>query len=362
MIGELLREQLANARMASLINHAHLAYVPREPALQDEPGQGGLPRHRRVPVGDIFRTVQSPAQREWRDNEPEAQSGKHGLRERADIDHPTASVDRLQRLDRTPAEPELAVVIVLDDPCVVPLRPVQESEPALKRHRHAQRKLMRGRDIDQPGTSWDRVDHQALTVDGHAGHPRTEGLEEPPRWRGTRSFACPPVARVQRGTADQIDGLLGAVRHHNVVSGRLDSTRDPDVPGGRLAQPLMAGWVPVAGRRRRRAVHLLAHQPAPGLVGEELRVRHAYPEVEVRRCVEGDRERDRVPAGAPPQRARGPPRAAGTLHRPMPDVGPGADTGGHEPLTGEPVVGNGHGCTRDAEVTSKFPGWWQSIT
>jgi hypothetical protein len=55
----------------------------------------------------------------------------------------------MQRLDRTALEAKLAVIVVLDHDGVSLLRPREQGEPPLGGHRHPERKLVRGGDVDQ---------------------------------------------------------------------------------------------------------------------------------------------------------------------------------------------------------------------
>jgi len=60
-------------------------------------------------------------------------------------------VERLQRLDRPVDVAEFGVVIVFDDGGVVVLCPGQQRAAPRHGQRHAQRELMRGRDVDDAG-------------------------------------------------------------------------------------------------------------------------------------------------------------------------------------------------------------------
>jgi DNA-binding SARP family transcriptional activator len=129
VVGEPVGQGADDLLVAGLVDVPHLADVPGQPALVDEPGQRRLRGQRGVPVGHELRGLHGLAQRGGDHHEAKAQRGQHGLGERADVDDPPAGVERPQRLDGAPAVAELAVVVVLDDGGVVALRPRQQGHP-----------------------------------------------------------------------------------------------------------------------------------------------------------------------------------------------------------------------------------------
>ena len=141
-VAEQVPQPGAEQPVAGLVDLAHLADVAGQVALVDEAGQRGLRGQRGVPVGHELGRPHRRVQGRGGNHEAKAQRRQHGLGERADVDHPAAGVEGLQRLDRPVAVAELAVVVVLDDGGVVPLGPVEQGQPPGQRHRHAQRELM----------------------------------------------------------------------------------------------------------------------------------------------------------------------------------------------------------------------------
>lgn len=76
-----------------------------------------------MPIADELRLVQGRPQRWGRYQETQPERRQHRLREGTHVDDPAFCVERLQRLEGTSSETELAVVVVFDDGRVVPLGP-----------------------------------------------------------------------------------------------------------------------------------------------------------------------------------------------------------------------------------------------
>ncbi|VVJ18543.1 Uncharacterised protein [Amycolatopsis camponoti] len=143
---ETSREQPVHSGHQTLVAlRVHLrraADVAGQQPFVDEPGQRRLGRDVAVPVRQLARVPQRVLQR-WRcDEEPQAQHGKKRLRERPDIRHAPAAVQALQRLQGPVGEPELAVVVVLDDDRVRARGPRQQRRAAGQGHRRPERELV----------------------------------------------------------------------------------------------------------------------------------------------------------------------------------------------------------------------------
>ncbi len=72
-------------------------------------------------------------------------AGEEQLREAAEVGDAAGAVEGAQRRERPAAVAILAVEIVLGDPALGALRPVQEFEPPLQAEHGAERKMMSGR-------------------------------------------------------------------------------------------------------------------------------------------------------------------------------------------------------------------------
>jgi hypothetical protein len=131
------------------------------------------------------------------------------------------------------------------------------------------------------------------------------------------------------------------------------------VAGDRLAQPGVPRRVGVVAGSDGRRGELPGQQPPPALEGEQPGVGDAGAEVELggtfehpRGQVVPDRPGPQDPAGR-----SGPLAGAGEV---VTDEGAGADPAGDEPFAHEPVVGDGDGGARDAQLGGQLPGGGQA--
>ena len=126
----LLAQRVDEYPASLAVDEPHPAEMTREVAFRDEVGEHALGNsgpadvHRIADCGEVRDEI-------LRDHDvAETQRREQHLAERADIDDPAVSVQPLERGDRRAAIAVLAVVVVLDDPGSVSLRPVEELEPA----------------------------------------------------------------------------------------------------------------------------------------------------------------------------------------------------------------------------------------
>ena len=115
----------------------------------------------------LLRRPERLRQRRGRHHVADPQVGKKRLRKRADIRDEPRAVQTLQRFHRPSLEAEFAVVIVLDDHRAAPLRPFEQFDAPLEAHRHAERKLMRRRHVDEPRVPRQPLDDDALAIHRH---------------------------------------------------------------------------------------------------------------------------------------------------------------------------------------------------
>src|SRR5262249_48186105 len=83
------------------------------------------------------------------DHEAKTERIEQHLREGADVDHATGTVERLQGSNGVAGVAVLRVVVVFDDPCVRACGPAKEFQTPLCGHHQTHGKLICGRDISK---------------------------------------------------------------------------------------------------------------------------------------------------------------------------------------------------------------------
>ncbi len=227
---------------------------------------------------------------------------------------------------------------------------------------------MRGGRIDQPGPRRERLDHQALPVDRHPDHPRPERGQQRAHRRISRLLHRDHIAWRDQHPADQVDRLLRAARHDDVVRHSPHRPADADEPRDLLAQPFVPAGLGVRRGWSGPQPQLGGDQPAPGLEREQPRVRHAHPEVVARRRCGPARP---APASATqpgrgrradrPARASRRGAAAQCERRGLGHERPGADPTDGETLRRQPVVRRGDGVAGDLQAGGQDPGRRQPL-
>jgi hypothetical protein len=98
--------------------------------------------------------------------------------------------------------------------------------------------------MDQPGTRRDGLDDQPLVVDRHPDHLGPQRGHQPPRRAVAGALDRDPVARGQQHPGHQVDRLLGAVGHHDLLGAGLDAAGQADVAGDGQPQARVPGRSP----------------------------------------------------------------------------------------------------------------------
>ena len=125
LVSDVLVERGDEGGAALAIAGSSATQVPVEVSVADEAGEGPLFEAARPGVGQRFGGAEGIDERCRYHQVSEAQRRKQHLREGAGIDDALVTVESLQGFDGADTETELAVVVVLEDPCPGPLRPVR---------------------------------------------------------------------------------------------------------------------------------------------------------------------------------------------------------------------------------------------
>jgi len=220
-------QRLQQCRPAAFVAAADGAHMALVAAVLDQRGQHQLVQARRMPVGQPTGFPEHGHQGRRQHQVAHAHLRGQGLGESADMDDATHLVNGLQGVDGTQPVAELAVVVVLQNPGTRGARPGQQLLPAAYGQHAAQRKLVRGRDIGQTRLAPDqRRGIQALFIDGHFLQACALGLEHAARHQVAGLFHQHGLARIDQHARAQVDGLLRALHHHDLI-GRTDKPPRP---------------------------------------------------------------------------------------------------------------------------------------
>src|SRR6266581_6785592 len=143
-----MRVESVDQRGAALaITLTHSPDVANEVAAFDEIAKDQLRQDCRAAAIQSLHTGERVDQRGWNDEVADAQCREQRLVETAGVQDASAPARRIQGWHGMAVIPEFAIVVVLENPCVVPDGPVEKRLPALNRHDGTRRTLMGRRHI-----------------------------------------------------------------------------------------------------------------------------------------------------------------------------------------------------------------------
>ncbi len=167
--------------------------------------------------------------------------------------------------DGLAVEPELAVVVVLDDPSSGLTRPLDEGDPTAGRHRDAERVLVGGGDQHALGdTRAKPIDLQAIVVDGHSLDRKT-GASAEVGMEGERRILDGDgrASQLSKRLGEDREGLGEAAEDDDLVGMGADCARPTEVRGERDSELANATWVAVAEQVVSRRVHRVPDRREP---------------------------------------------------------------------------------------------------
>ena len=264
-----------------------------------------------MPVGQRARGDERLDQLRRHDQVPEPERREEHLAERPRVDHAARRVEPLERRERASRVAVLAVVVVLEDPRPARARPLEEREPAVQAHRHAERVLVRRRDVDQPGTgsvAGTPADVEPLRVHGDRGQADPRRDQGAARALVARILDPRRVPGIEEHPRREIHRLLGAGHHDDLGRLAAHGPRLAEVRRDRLAKRRVAGRIAVVQELPGDA------SPPPG--------DQPRPQVEREGVESGKPGAERVGRDGPPERGRrgsreaAPPAATGAAADP----------------------------------------------
>ena len=164
---------------------------------------------------------------------------------RTEVEHLTRLVQPLQGLQRAPAVAILAVVVVLHDPGVGLVCPVQQGQAAAQAHAYPRRKLVRGRDKGEPGRGCSLPageDVDACLVDRHRHDTPSCGKHRPTRTEVPGILDPGRVSGSKQCARYEIERALGATGDDDLVGGAAYAARDANVRGNGVPQRCVPRW------------------------------------------------------------------------------------------------------------------------
>ena len=283
---------------------------PRDVAVQQaplaEPVHGRLDERARPEIGELLGRAEPLHDGRRRHEPPEPEPREEDLGERADVEDEPVPVQRAKRKRPPVAVVEAAVEAVLDDRDMVPRRDVQHPPRRFGRHRDPSRVVGGRLAVEElrPVARQDlleRLGRRPLAVPGHGHELGARRPEHSDRARIGRLLHGHDVAGIDEGPRDQVEALLRAVDHQDVVGPRLDAEPQEVRREVRAKRQVAVAARRVLEERRPFGAHDLVQHSAEGVGRKEPAVRRALG------------KRDHAPArpagrtpGAPPP----PPRCA----------------------------------------------------
>ncbi|MCY1215700.1 hypothetical protein D9M72_275530 [compost metagenome] len=328
--------------------------MAQQVSLRQEARQRLLDQRRGVPVHQVLDLARGRHQPGRHHQVAAAQVRHQRLREGAEVDHAAMPVQGLQRVQRLAAIAEFAVVVVFQDHRVAARRPVQQRLAPRQAHRHAQRRLVRGGDIDQRGIVRQCVHRQPFAIDRHWHHPCAQPLEQRTRHRVAGILHRHHGVGPEHQPGQQVDALLRAACDQDVSRHALHAARECDMAGNGLAQHHLTGRIGGAGRTLALGGQRRAHAARPGFMRKARGV--GLPRLErIARAAGGVQERRRhchpaLRGGRQHRRRR---HARGRAGQPLGHIGAVADARVQPAFGHQPFIRRGHRLARHAQLRAK---------
>ena len=289
----------------------------------------------------------------------DTQRGEHGLGEGAEIDDAAAAIEALHRRDRLTAQAVLAVVVVLDDPGIVPLGDLQEPQPLVHLHDPAERPLAGGCHEDEPRRRHWRLQIPALGVDPQRCRLPAGRQEGVVRAKIAGLLHPEVIAFVHQQAADQVEAGLRTADDDDLLRRATNTPRGGEIVGDGLLQPRMAGDEMVAEQVLPRVPGVPGDQSRPGGERElrDLRIARMKGDHAGGRAIAW-LGRHQPAAGGECRRRHAGALAAlpDRITRQGGDPGAGADAGVQIAFGEQRVIGRDHGVAADTQLVGQRPG------
>jgi hypothetical protein len=198
-------ERVGKRRATFGVQRTHPLDVPRELPGHHEVGHDRLGQRGAIAIEQLAQVPHAINSFRWHDDIAEPQAGEEHLTEAADIEDTSVAIHARQRWQRRASIPELAVVVILDDPRTRRRSPCEQRTTSSVAERRPEWRLMRRRDVRETGVRRSRYpsfDHQPVVVHRYGHDPRASGLESQACHEIARILAPHFVARCQKSAGD----------------------------------------------------------------------------------------------------------------------------------------------------------------
>src|SRR5437667_655281 len=276
------RERLEQAPLAAPVLVGDPGQMPLEQPALAEVIDRGLDQGARLQVRELLGRLQPLEQRARRHEPAEPQPGEQDLRERPDVDHESAPVQRPERRRGTGVVVQAAVETVLDDRHAPTRADLQEPPPPVPADRQAGRVVgarlaveeLRGVALDG---ALERVRARAVLPERDRREPGAERAKHLHRPRVGRPPDGGHVPRIEQGAGDPVETLLRAVDDQDVVGQGFHPEAEQVTREEPAERRVARGGVVLEQLLALLADHRVQH-PAERVRREHRAVRHAAGE------------------------------------------------------------------------------------
>ena len=180
---------------------------------QNEVGENCLFERGWMPVEEAPRGRKRFHEAFGKNDEAQSQRVEQHLGECPDVDDAAGPVQTLQGWHRRPGIAVLGVVLVFNDPRILAGRPIEQFGAAARRHGDAERKLIRGRNVSQPGVGLlapGLFDDQSFLIDRHRDDSGARGAKSKQGAGIAGIFHPDRIAGIEEQAGHKVEPLLRA--------------------------------------------------------------------------------------------------------------------------------------------------------
>src|SRR5208283_3888680 len=282
LLAEMAAKRVEEQRTGFSVVLFHKSKMPGVMPILDETREDKLLQRGSMEVRQPLCRAHLFDQRRRHHDESDAQRGKEGHAECADIDHPGRQ-ESLEGTDGRRVVAEVPVAVLLHHKRRVLPRVAEEPYASLDRHCPAQGKLVRGCDVDKarPGSLWQLISHETLLVSRHGDDPPAHAGNDPAAV--SRSWIFHYTVRTpapKEHSCGNVQSLCRAACDHNLLRLASHAAAGRKVPRNLPPQLCPSLRLAVGKIEGRHLVPYLARDPLPEPGRKSAEIRHARAEID----------------------------------------------------------------------------------